>query len=329
MNQASPNPISTIANGYRSSQVLFTAVRLGVFDALDKKPMNAVHLAKAVGADKRAIRMLADALVALGLLLKKRQTYANSRLAQTFLIQRSSVSQTPLILHNACLYERWACLYHTVKTGKPAPPNVPDLPVQMDASHFARAMEASAITQAPETIEKIDLRGVQTMLDIGGGPAIYAIAFARRWPSLHVTVVDCPEAIAVANANIRKAQLEHRIRTLAGDAFKLDLGGPYQFIFISNVVHQYPPELNRRLIARAAAVLAPRGKIAVKDFILNSGRKGPVGASLFAINMLVNTPKGDCYTIEQIRSWMRRAGLTPTGTIRLADPSRVVIGRKR
>lgn len=328
MKTVTAHAIDKIAQGYRAAQVLFVAVRLGLFDAIGKRSMTAVQLAKALEADQRAIRMLSDALVSLGLLLKRGSAYANSQLSRSFLLKNSPTSQQALLVHNAALYERWACLFDAVKTGRPVPPDVGDQRLRRDAMAFSRAMAASGSIQAEETAAKIDLQGAQRMLDIGGGPGVYAIAFARRWPKLHLTVVDCAEAIAVARENIKKSKLTDQITTRVGDAFEADLGGSYDFILLSNVVHQYCPEWNMRLIKRAAQALAPGGKLAVKDFVLRNNRTGPVGASLFAINMLVNTPRGDCYSGKEIRDWMRGAGLRPAGTIRLRYPSAVVLGRK-
>ncbi|MDH7502951.1 MAG: methyltransferase [Verrucomicrobiota bacterium] len=328
MNTVTSHVIDKIAQGYRAAQVLFVAVRLGLFDALGKRSMTAAQLAKALQADQRAIRMLSDALVSLGILVKRGPAYANSCLSQSFLLANSPASQQALIVHNAALYERWARLFDAVKTGRPVPPDVEDQRLRRDALAFSRAMAASGSIQAAETAAKIDLQSAQRMLDIGGGPGVYAIAFARRWPELHVTVIDCAEAIAVARDNVKKAKLAAQITTLIGDAFEADLGGPYDFVLLSNVVHQYCPEWNMRLIERAAQALAPGGKLAVKDFVLRNSRTGPVGASLFAINMLVNTPGGDCYSGKEIRDWMRRAGLRPVGTVRLRYPSVVVLGRK-
>jgi len=328
MNNVTSHAIDKIAQGYRAAQVLFVAVRLGLFDAIGKRSMTAAQLAKTLKADQRAIRMLSDALVSLGLLLKRGPGYANSRLSMSFLLKNSPASQQALLVHNAALYERWACLFDAVKTGRPVPPHVGDQRLRRDAIAFSRAMAASGSIQADETASKIDLRGARRMLDIGGGPGVYAIAFAQRWPKLRVTVVDCAEAIAVACENIKKAKLAGRITTLVGDAFEVDLGESYDFVLLSNVVHQYCPEWNMRLIRRAAQTLAPGGRLAIKDFILRNNRTGPVGASLFAINMLVNTPRGDCYSVKEIRDWMRGAGLRPEGTVRLRHPSAVVLGRK-
>ena len=53
------------------------------------------------------------------------------------------------------------------------------------------------------------------------------------------------------------------------------------------------------------------------------------GGALFAINMLVNTEEGDCYTAEDVSKWYEQAGLVYEETIELTEQSRLVIGRKK
>jgi cyclopropane fatty-acyl-phospholipid synthase-like methyltransferase len=187
---------------------------------------------------------------------------------------------------------------------------------------------SAASLSARQTAAKLSFARVKTLLDIGGGPGFYAIAFARRNPRLKAVVFDNARTLKVARANIARAGLTGRIQTRAGDALQDDLGANYDLILLSNVVHSYSAAENQRLLARAAQALAPGGRLAVKDFLLNASRTGPEWASLFAVNMLVNSPGGDCYTVAEIKRWLRRAGLAAAAVLKLTPPSQIVIGKK-
>jgi SAM-dependent methyltransferase len=189
-------------------------------------------------------------------------------------------------------------------------------------------MASSAALQARETAAKLDLRPARKMLDIGGGPGIYAIECARRNPHLRVTVFDRPETLQVARENIARARLKSRVRTRAGDAFAGSLGRGYDLILLSNIVHVYGPDANRELVRRAARALVPGGRLCIKDFLLRPDRTGPERVSLFAVNMLVNTAGGDCYTLPEIKGWLLNAGLEFERATRLDRPSWLVIGRR-
>jgi SAM-dependent methyltransferase len=322
-------PIDRLVGGYRAAQVLFTAARLNLFAALEAGPVSGDELARRLRADPHAVRMLADALTALGLLKKAGGRYRNSALVRAFLLPAAPRSQHALLLHGARLYEQWAQLFDVVKTGRPAARRKVDPRLRGDARSFAEAMASSARLGARETAAALDLGGVRTMLDIGGGPGLYAIACARRQPGLQAVVFDNPRTLEVARANIARAGLAHRVTVRPGDAFRDDLGSGYDFILLSNLVHVYSDADNRRLVRRAAAALNPGGRVCIKDFLLNPGRVSPVKASLFAVNMLVNTAGGDCYTLAEMKAWLRAAGLRFAGALRLTPPSQLVLGRKR
>ena len=61
-------------------------------------------------------------------------------------------------------------------------------------------------------------------MDLGGGPATYAITFVRAHPELKATVFDLPLPLKIAGENIAKAGLSGRIDTLAGNFLKDDIG---------------------------------------------------------------------------------------------------------
>ncbi|MCD6339787.1 MAG: methyltransferase domain-containing protein [Verrucomicrobia bacterium] len=312
-----------LTEGYRTAQTLFAAARLGIFDALGRGRMTATELARRLDADPRATRMLCDALAALGLLVKERDRYGCAPLARETLLRNSPQSQLPLVLHNAELYERWAALDRTVRTGAP-----PAREGRRDAGAFAQAMASAAVEAAEETAAVLDLAGARRAMDLGGGPGVYAIQMARRWKRLQVVVTDFPEALKTTRRIVKAAGLSDRIHCRPADVLKDPLGGGYDFILISNVIHSFGPEENRLVLRRAAEALAPGGRIAVKDFLLSRSRTRPAQAALFALNMLVNTPAGDCYTAEEVKAWLQEAGLQFAGRARLSPPSSIVFGVK-
>ena len=325
-------PVDRMVQGYREAQILFTAVRLGLFDAVAKEPAGADALAARLEADRRGMRILCDALAALGLLVKEGGAYRCSPAAAEYLLYTSPATKVPMLLHGAKLYERWAGLLDAVKTGVPVPDDRIDPRLWGDEGGFARAMGAigreSAVMAADALARLGLLSGARALLDIGGGPGVYAVEMVRRSPTLRATVLDRPDTLEVAQVNVEEAGLADRVTLLPGDAFQDDLGGPYDLVFTSNFLHIFGPEANRRLIRRAAEVLAPGGHLAVKDFLLDPDRTTPQGAALFAVNMLVGTEAGNSYSVEEVHGWFREAGLAPGDTLDLTPQSRLTIGRK-
>lgn len=331
--------IDELASGYRQAQILMTGVRLGVFEALAAGPADAAELAVRLDADPRGVRILCDALAALGVLEKHGPDgagrYENGAPARAALLPDSPRPKVAMLLHGAKLYERWAKLLDSVKGGTPVPDEAIDPRLASDERAFAFAMADVARDSAVKTAEALEasgaLEGVRRILDVGGGPGHYAVELARRLPDAEAVILDREATAEVARETAREAGVADRVTARAGDAFEGDLlggGPPYDLILISNLIHIYPADANRRLIGRAASALAPGGHLAIKEFLLEPDRIRPAGAALFAVNMLVSTDGGDCYTVEEIHHWFEESGLVPGPTVDLTAQSRLALGSK-
>jgi acetylserotonin N-methyltransferase len=77
--------ILDLIEAFRRSKVMFTAVRLGVFDQLAAAPQSSAALSVRLSADRGALSRLLDGCVALGLLERQGEVYANTVAAGRFL----------------------------------------------------------------------------------------------------------------------------------------------------------------------------------------------------------------------------------------------------
>ena len=322
------DPVDRMASGYRACQILLTANRLGLFEQLAEGPLSTESLSSRLEADHRGTRILCDALVAEGLLERRHDGYRNGPLVEQYLLRSSPVSRVHSLHHTAKLYERWGRLHDAVVHGRPVPDEQLDPALVGNEEQFAKAMADVGRVSAAATSKVLDLDGVDRLLDIGGGPAIYAIEFARRNPDLEVVVFDSEATLTVAESNIRAAELEDRVTCRSGNALEDELGGTYDLIFISNVVHIYSATTNRRLLGRCATALEPGGRLVIKDFLLDDDRLGPPGGAVFAVNMLVSTEGGDCYTVSEVNDWLSEHGLRFESLVDVATKSRLLISRK-
>ena len=73
-----PERIFEIAQGFMASKHLFAASELGLFEALGEGPVDLDGLAARTGLTRRTARISADAMVAIGLLERHGDRYANS-----------------------------------------------------------------------------------------------------------------------------------------------------------------------------------------------------------------------------------------------------------
>src|SRR6059036_3381480 len=92
-----PDAIFQIASGFMAAKHLFVANELGIFAALadGSAPLDA--LAERVDVVPTRLRVVADAMVAVGLLERVDDQYHNSRVAATFLTGTTPADLRPFL----------------------------------------------------------------------------------------------------------------------------------------------------------------------------------------------------------------------------------------
>ena len=320
--------IDRLSSAFQGSQILLTAIRLELFATLASEALTADDLAKRLAADPRGIRILCDALVGFELLVKSAERYRSTESARTYLMADSPSSRVARLLHSARQYERWGHLFDVVTTGKPIPHEEGDPRLARDERSFALAMADIGRSSAGATFDRLPLEGVSRFVDVGGGPGVYAIEAARREKGLRAAVFDTAETLEVALENVRAAGLENRIDLLPGDAFEDDLRGPWDLILLSNMIHIYSADEARKLVHRCAEALAEGGRLAVKEFLLDEDHTSPAAGAIFAVNMLVSTEAGECFSVDEVGGWMRERGLVVNEAVALTAKSGLLVGAR-
>jgi SAM-dependent methyltransferase len=126
------------------------------------------------------------------------------------------------------------------------------------------AMQHNARNRAPFVVEALGTEGVRRILDLGGGPAIYSIAFARASSEVQCEILDLPAVVPLTREYLTEAGLSSRISVRTGDMLAEDLGSGWDLIMLNAICHMFSEEQNRGLFRRARRALAPKGRLAVQ-----------------------------------------------------------------
>ncbi len=327
--------IMSMTRGFQVSKMLMVAVDLGLFDFL-VEPKSAVETAVWLKANPRATGIFLNGLAALGLVDKGADYFKNSELASRYLVRGSENYRGAIVKHIEHTWERgWEDLKGTVLAGHPPAAEtekwVDGRPErdEEEVRAFIWGMHAIARDLAPMVAAKLDLKAVRHLLDLGGGPATYAITFAQANPELKATVFDLPMPIEIARENIAKNGLTDRVDTLAGNFLNDDIGTGYDFIWISQILHSHDEAQCKLIIAKAVAALTPGGTLAIQDFYLNADGASPTGAAMFGVHMLAVTPRGRAYTHGEVAEWMQAAGLAAPEFIQSGMDASMLVARKK
>ena len=316
--------LSRLANGYRGSIILLTAVKQGLFEALGHEQRTAAEVADDLDLDARAVDILLCALAALGLVRKDGEVFATEPEVRPLLLKDSPDSQVDILGHNLHLIPRWLGLDHVLRHGEPIARGE-RTPEQL--RDFICGMENISRRSSVDVAEKIDLSAARRLLDLGGGPGTSSLTFARFNPDLHCVVFDLPGPLEIAREQITAAGLEDRVTTRSGDFLVDDLGTGYDTVYISSIIHMLGPDRTLQLLRRARAVLEPGGRLLLKDMFLEDSRTEPVAAAIFSVNMLAGTQAGKSYTRTEVLRLLESAGFGGFEVVDVARESQVIVGR--
>jgi len=327
MEELNINTFMKKVNAYRQSRIVLTAWELDVFTYIEETNGKIKAIIEASKSDERAMRMLLDALASYGYLIKEDNTYYNSAFSKKHLI-KSSPAYLSGLGHSSNLWKYWSELTQSVKKGEPYTDKSINSRDENWLENFIEAMHARAKKQAPETISLLNLEKVNSVIDIGGGPGTFSMAFVDAKPGLKATVFDLPNVIPLTKKYIIREDYQDTISTMTGDYTKDDIGIDYDLAFLSAIVHSNSFETNFKLVKKCYNALNNGGQIIISDFIMNNNRLEPQYGAEFALNMLVATQDGDTYTESEIENWFINSGFINIIKIDLPAKGAMMIAQK-
>src|SRR5260370_32623645 len=112
--------LSALAAGHAEARAIQTALKLGIFEVLEPAPLDDAALARAISANRRATGVIANAMVALGLLDKRANRYSLTDASRRYLLRSSAEYLGGLILFDEAIFGTWTHLEQTIRTGLPA-----------------------------------------------------------------------------------------------------------------------------------------------------------------------------------------------------------------
>jgi len=325
-----PDRILQLMWGYAPSIILATAARLSLFDALVQGPRTATEIAGQTGTSERGVRPVLNALVGLQFLAKDgAQRYSLTPESAAFLVSGKPGYLGNMMEHvGRDLVPHWLGLPDTVQSGRPAR----DLNHNDGAEFFEKLVVGLfpmnyAASQAVGKALQAEGKPLR-ILDIAAGSGVWGIGVAEQSPGSTVTAVDWPNVLAVTRRFAAEHGLADRFSYIPGDMQTVDFGGGYDLAILGHILHSEGEKKSRALLQKVAHALAPGGRIAIAEFLVNAERTGPPMPLFFAINMRVNTEEGDTFSFEEISQWLQDAGFANPQRIDPGGPASVIVARR-
>ncbi|MFQ5678860.1 MAG: methyltransferase [Gemmatimonadota bacterium] len=329
-----PGELKSGRRGAEWALAVGTAQALGILEALAEGPCSAGRLAETLALHPRGTEILLGILTDAGLASFTERGYALTGQGRARFIDRDAPDfegdAMRLWLSNI---RRWAGdLEEAVRRGGPPGDGPEPGRTREEMDSLSRFMAAMA-NKEPAFVEKVVAQcearlgegghelSRSRVLDLGGGPGVFARAFIAR--GARAVLADRPEVVEhVAEAyglgGVPGLELWQ------GDFLNKLPGGRFQLILLANITHIYDAETNADLLRRVAARLSPAGVVAILDFV----RGASEFAGLFAVTMLLNTEAGNTYALADYETWLEGAGLARPRCLSL-DADRQLLTARR
>jgi precorrin-6B methylase 2 len=314
---------------YWRARILSTAVDLQLFDWLGKTAKSSRAAVNNFGGREEVWEIFLDALSAMGLVKKRQRKYGNSRFARRYLCSGNGLFLLPD--HDA--WSLWGRLPDLLTTGRRPETAHPFFTDQKRTERVLQSLDHDARKIAPYLIERLPLTHSKTLLDVGGGLGSFTFACCRRFPHLRATIVEHPKVVRFTQRAVKKARINKRVEVIALDIGKDPLPRGFDLVLISNVLHGQGTKENRVLLRSAYRSLNRGGRIVLRDVFMNNAGTDPEWGALFSVLLLLHTPNGRCYSLDEVRGWLRSAGFSGiAGPFRSSplsfDPDSILIARK-
>jgi O-methyltransferase domain/Dimerisation domain len=317
-----------LIDGMRASKATFTALSLGVFDALHEGPASLDQLAERLHCAAHALERLLGACCGLELLELRDGQYQNRPVATRFLRVQSPDTLSGYMLYaDRISFRLWGRLQDAVREGSHRWDQEFGSGTDIFAHFFATeeakltflaGMHGLGLLGSPAIAAAFDLSRFRRLVDVGGGTGHLAIEVCRRYAGIAGCVFDLPKVTPVAQHYIAEDGLSGRITTADGDFFtdplpQADLYG------MGRILHDWSEEKVRFLLGKIFEALPSGGGLLICEKTLNEERDGPASGYLQSLNMLVCT-EGRERTASEYEQLVRQAGFTEFAVRRTGRP---------
>ncbi|MBV6698930.1 methyltransferase [Kitasatospora aureofaciens] len=254
------------------------AARLGVADALGDTPTSVTELADALDTEPRPLRRLMRALTCYGIFAETTDDRFEHTEMSRLLREDApnSLRYISLWCTEPWTWEAWPKLDEAVRSGRNVFPELFGKDffeyLHSDAGDsakvFDKAMTASSRQSAWDFAEYLDLTGVDSVVDIGGGQGHVLASLLEKHPALHGTLLDLPKVVAGADPRLQDGgAFSARARLVPGDC-RADIPVRADLYIIKNIL-EWDDESTRRTLANVVAAARPGARVVVVENLVD------------------------------------------------------------
>ncbi|MEW6604286.1 MAG: methyltransferase [Thermoproteota archaeon] len=310
--------VDTILGRWKS-QILYTSVKLGIFESLGTAPKHAAEIARELNLDASLTYRLLRALASLGFLNEKEgQSFSITSMGELVRKDHPQTLRGVILLEEGPEhYAIWKHLADIVRDGTQDGfmrefgyrlfDYIPQNPAYREVFNYAMSSYSATHTRLVlEALKGYDFSNIASLCDIGGGHGHLICNILREHSQLQGTVLELESTIKEKELLwAEKMGMADRCRYLAGDMFQ---EVPRSDAYIMKMIlHDWNDEECVRILSNIQKASPLGGRIFIVEHVV-PGPETPHFAKLFDMHMMCALT-GRERTEKEYAELLEKAGL--------------------
>lgn len=264
-----------LIEGYRMSQMVYVAAKLGIADHLKPGPLSVSKLASLTSTHEDSLYRLLRTLAGLGIFAEEQGlTFRLTPMADLLCSDvQGSLRVSAEVVGEPWMWRPWGHLMHSIKTGEVAFDNLygkrtwdwfaenPE-PAQL----FNRFMDEITGSETRAVLAGYNFSGAQNVVDIGGGRGVLLAAVLDANANARGILFDLPHVIQAAKKTLDRG-IAARINFVPGDFFKAVPSGGDLYM-LKNIIHDWNDAESGKILDVLHKAMAGRGRLLLIEQII-------------------------------------------------------------
>ncbi len=304
---------------YHATALAYTCVKLGLPETMGTEVWTAERLAAALNLSAPHLKRLLLGLATLGLIEERaRDAFTLTEAGRALTPSSASTLREKLLIVVEQYWQPWANVAASVKTGTPAFDLVfgktvgdwrrdhPD-----HGAVFEAYLESETFTHAGPIVEALDLTGVSTVAEIGGGHGALLAAVLLAHPQLHGILMDASHKLAGARVYLHSHGLTERVGLARGDA-TTEVAVLADLYLLKSVLQQHDDATAQAILTNLRRAMPDSARLVVIERLMPEKATDDPAAIMLDLHMMTITG-GKARTRPELEALIAEAGLAIAG----------------
>lgn len=342
-NQLSMNDLLLYVHGSAVIQLLRSGVELDVFGLLYKhNELTIDEINGHVRIDQQSIRTLFLGLSSLKLVVKNGDKFSNaSEIQKLFDNQEWEVFKALVLFQAYIVYPGQVDYFESLVAGQnigirryPGEGQTLYEKFRFDprTKHiFYLYMNHYSDYAISSVLDRLDFSSDKTVLDVGGGGGRNAIAIAKRYPDLEITLLDLPPTRELCEEEIEKHGLSKRVKFTACDIFADEFPEGFDTVLFFHELMIWNHQQIEFLLRKAHGSLRHGGRTVIFGSVSSDSEDGPLMAALDTVYFRsVAAGQGMVYPWKDYEKILEQVGYTKISRVECDTwtPHGVIVAEK-